>query len=130
MVPTRSRNILVRGNTVDHSGSSADPRMHQRGSGIWTWTARDVLIEKNKFMHARGKADSHGAHIDFNCNNVVIQYNMSIDNEGGFVEILGNNHNCAYRYNISINDGSRVRGEGRRRTGRQGALDKRLCGRG
>jgi hypothetical protein len=111
MVPGRCENVLVRGNVVDHSGSSADPRMHARGSGIWPWTCNNVLIEKNKFMHARGKADSCGAHIDFNCNNVVVQYNLSLDNAGGFVEILGNDNNCCYRYNVSINDGFRIKGE-------------------
>jgi hypothetical protein len=110
--PSRCRRVLVRGNTVDGSGSSRDPRMHGRGSGIWPWGCQDVLIEKNRFMHARGLADSCGAHIDFNCRDVVVQYNLSLDNEGGFVEILGNNHNCAYRYNISINDGFRVKGRG------------------
>lgn len=111
MVPGRCENVLVRGNVVDHSGSSADPRMHARGSGIWPWTCNNVLIEKNKFMHARGKADSCGAHIDYNCNNVVVQYNLSLDNAGGFVEILGNDRNCSYRYNISINDGFRIKGQ-------------------
>jgi hypothetical protein len=100
----------MRGNVVDGSGSYVDPRMHGRGSGTWPWTCERVLIEKNAFMHARGKADSCGAHIDFNCRDVVVQYNFSYDNEGGFVEILGNNHNCAYRYNISVNDGTRVQG--------------------
>ena len=109
--PGNVDDLVVRGNSVDHSGSSLDPRMHARGSGIWPWTCSRVLIERNKFMHARGKGDSCGIHIDFNCSNVVVQYNLSVDNEGGFVEILGNNHNCAYRYNISINDGSRVKGE-------------------
>ncbi len=107
--PSTMRRLLVRGNTVDRSGSFLDPRMHGRGSGIWPWTCEDVLIERNRFMHARGKGDSCGVHIDFNCRDVVVQYNLSIDNEGGFVEILGNNHNCAYRYNISVNDGARVR---------------------
>jgi len=110
MVPGRCQNVLVRGNVVNYSGSSADPRMHNRGSGIWPWTCNNVLIEKNKFMNAWGKKDSYGAHIDYNCNNVVVQYNMSINNSGGFVEILGNNNNCCYRYNISINDGYRQRG--------------------
>jgi hypothetical protein len=68
-----------------------------------------VLIEKNKFMHARGKGDSCGIHIDYNCSDVVAQYNLSIDNEGGFIEILGKNHNSAYRYNISVNDGFRIK---------------------
>lgn len=107
--PGRTDDIIVRGNVVIRSGSSLDPRMHARGSGIWPWTCKRVLIEKNKFMHARGKGDSCGIHIDFNCSDVVVQYNLSIDNEGGFAEILGRNHNCAYRYNISINDGFRVK---------------------
>lgn len=101
--------LVVRGNIVDGSGSYIDPRMHARGSGIWPWSSNRILIEKNRFMHARGKADSCGIHIDFNCSDVVVQYNLSYDNEGGFIEILGNNYNCAYRYNISINDGARVK---------------------
>jgi hypothetical protein len=112
MQPGTMHGLVVRGNTVDNSGSGADKRMHARGSGIWPWSCDDVLIENNRFMHARGKADSCGMHIDYNCKNVVAQYNLSLDNEGGFVEILGNNFNCAYRYNISINDGFRVKGMG------------------
>jgi hypothetical protein len=110
--PGNVDDLVVRGNTVDGSGSNVDQRMHMRGSGIWPWSSNRVLIEKNRFMHARGKGDSCGIHIDFNCRDVVVQYNLSVDNEGGFVEILGNNHNCAYRYNISVNDGSRVKGKG------------------
>jgi hypothetical protein len=109
--PGNVQDLVVRGNTVDGSGSDKDKRMHMRGSGIWPWSCERVLIEKNRFMHARGKGDSCGIHIDFNCRDVVVQYNLSMDNEGGFVEILGNNHNCAYRYNISVNDGFRVKGK-------------------
>jgi hypothetical protein len=112
MQPGRCEDLVFRGNVVDGSGQYVDPRMHGRGSGIWPWTCDRVLIEKNVFMHARGKGDSCGMHIDFNCNDVVCQYNFSMDNEGGFIEILGNNYNCAYRYNISVNDGARINGEG------------------
>lgn len=108
--PGRVDDLLVRGNTVVRSGSSLDPRMHARGSGIWPWTCSRVTIEKNRFFHARGKGDSCGIHIDYNCTDVLVQYNLSVDNEGGFVEILGNNRNSAYRYNVSVNDGSRVKG--------------------
>ena len=111
MVPRVVKSLVVRNNVVNGSGSSVDPRMHARGSGIWPWNCEDVLIEKNKFMHARGKADSCGMHIDFNCKNVIVQYNLSYDNAGGFIEILGNNYNCSYRYNISINDGFRIKGQ-------------------
>ncbi|UMB60188.1 right-handed parallel beta-helix repeat-containing protein [Lutibacter sp. A80] len=104
------KDVQVAGNTVTHSGSNTDSRKWGRGSGLWTWSSSNVLIEKNKFLYANGPGDSAGAHIDFNCDNIVIQYNISAYNAGGFCEILGNNYNCAYRYNISINDGYRVKG--------------------
>lgn len=101
----------VRGNRVDRSGSGDDSRKWSRGSGLWTWSCTDVLIEHNTFTNASGPGDSAGCHIDFNCRNVVVQYNLSARNAGGFVEILGNNYNCAYRYNVSVDDGHRVKGE-------------------
>jgi hypothetical protein len=102
---------LVADNDVNYSGSDNDSRKWGRGSGLWTWGSDNVLIEKNKFQNANGPGDSAGAHIDFNCSNIVLQYNLSANNAGGFCEILGNNYNCAYRYNISINDGNRTKGE-------------------
>jgi hypothetical protein len=97
-------------NTIDHSGSTSDTRNWGRGSGLWTWSCNNILIEHNRFENANGPGDSAGVHIDYNCSDVVIQYNLSANNAGGFCEILGNNNNCAYRYNISINDGNRVKG--------------------
>ena len=105
------KSVYVANNLVSHSGSADDTRKWGRGSGLWTWSSSQVLIEKNKFLHASGPGDSAGAHIDFNCDNIVLQYNISAYNAGGFCEILGNNYNCAYRYNISINDGDRVKGK-------------------
>jgi hypothetical protein len=100
----------IHDNYVDHSGSNDDSRKWGRGSGLWTWGSSDILIEKNHFLNANGPGDSAGAHIDFNCTNVVLQYNFSANNAGGFCEILGSNYNCAYRYNISVNDGYRLKG--------------------
>ena len=97
-------------NKVDQSGSNDDSRKWGRGSGLWTWGSSDILIEHNSFINANGPGDSAGAHIDFNCKNIVLQYNFSANNAGGFCEILGNNYNCAYRYNISVNDGHRIKG--------------------
>lgn len=97
-------------NKIDHSGSTADSRNWGRGSGMWTWSCHNILIENNRFENANGPGDSAGVHIDYNCSDVVVQYNVSANNAGGFCEILGNNYNCAYRYNISINDGYRVKG--------------------
>ncbi len=101
----------ITGNYVNKSGSDNDSRKWGRGSGLWTWGSSDILIEKNHFLNANGPADSAGAHIDFNCENIILQYNFSANNAGGFCEVLGNNYNCAYRYNISVNDGHRVKGK-------------------
>lgn len=98
-------------NQIQYSGSVQDSRNWGRGSGLWTWSCSDILIEYNRFENANGPGDSAGVHIDFNCSDVIIQYNFSANNAGGFCEILGNNYNCAYRYNISVNDGYRVKGE-------------------
>jgi hypothetical protein len=97
-------------NKVDRSGSNDDSRKWGRGSGLWTWSCNKILIEFNSFTNANGPGDSAGAHIDYFCTNVVLQYNFSANNAGGFCEILGDNYNCAYRYNISVNDGHRVKG--------------------
>ncbi len=107
---SRGHNIYVHHNIVDTPGSKHDSRNWQRGSGMWTWGSHNALIEHNQFMNADGTADSAGFHIDFNCKNIIVQYNLSKNNTGGFVEILGNNHNSAYRYNVSINDGARNKG--------------------
>jgi hypothetical protein len=105
------KDIHVTQNLVNYSGSETDSRKWGRGSGLWTWGSSNVLIEKNRFLNANGPGDSAGAHIDYNCDNIVIQYNLSAFNAGGFCEILGNNFNCAYRYNISYNDGFREKGK-------------------
>lgn len=99
----------VKNNNINYSGNSNDSRKWGRGSGLWTWSCSNVIIEHNSFRNAKGPADSAGCHIDFNCDNVIVQYNVSENNAGGFCEILGNNYNCAYRYNVSINDGARIK---------------------
>ena len=107
-VPNKSKNILVQDCFFNHCGSSVDNRMWKRGSGMWTFDCKNVIVQNNYFMNAHGPQDSYGAHIDYGNENVVFQYNYSYNNEGGFVEILGDNINCGYRYNISVNDGYRI----------------------
>ena len=96
---------------VNGSGSTDDSRKWGRGSGLWTWSTSDVIIEKSRFQNSNGPGDSAGVHIDYHCRNVIVQYILSANNAGGFCEILGNNYNCAYRYNVSVNDGHRVKGK-------------------
>ena len=111
MVFNSTKNLYANGNDINYSGSFDDSRKWGRGSGLWTWGSSYAVISYNKFQNANGPADSAGCHIDFNCNDIIVENNLSRNNAGGFIEILGNNYNCSYRYNISINDGHRVKGE-------------------
>jgi hypothetical protein len=101
---------LIEGNTVIDPGRDRTVG----GSGIWTWYAGTpstvFTVQNNTFIGSRGETDSLGAHVDIGCYNNIFQYNLTIDNEGGFQQILGKSENCVYRYNISINDGARING--------------------
>ncbi len=85
-----------------------DSRNYSCGDGLWVIDSDNVTVEYCNFIGARGIHDSAGAHIDFGCSNVLYQYNLSMNNTGGFVEILGDNQHSFYRYNVSINDGQGV----------------------
>ena len=111
MVFNSTRNLFAKRNDINYSGSFDDKRKWGRGSGLWTWGSSYAVISNNKFQNANGPADSAGCHIDFNCNDIIVENNLSRNNAGGFIEILGNNYNCSYRHNLSINDGHRVKGE-------------------
>ena len=111
MVFNSTRNLFAKRNDINFSGSFDDTRKWGRGSGLWTWGTSYAVISRNKFQNANGPADSAGCHIDFNCNDIIVENNLSQNNAGGFIEILGNNYNCSYRNNISINDGYRVKGK-------------------
>ena len=111
MVFNSTKNLYAFRNSINYSGSDDDSRKWGRGSGLWTWGSSNAIIKKNIFQNANGPADSAGCHIDFNCDNIIVENNVSYNNAGGFIEILGNNFNCTYRHNVSINDGHRVKGE-------------------
>lgn len=103
-----ARFALIENNDFIRVGSSAVPgRMVGRGSGAWVINSRDIVAQHNRSHHVRGYKDSYGMHVDFGNRDVLYQYNLSHDSEGGFVEILGNNRNVIWRYNISVNDGLR-----------------------
>ena len=132
---THHKNVILRNNYIHHTGgsgavyfnvkdflienniftwtgyhdSTVEPRQHGTGSCWWGVRCECGILQKNEFSHVRGAADSHGAHIDIACDSVIIQYNLSYDNEGGFAEYMGAASNCIYRYNLSINDGWRVK---------------------
>ncbi len=61
---------------------NAQDRYLGRGEGIWTWDARNIIVQFNRSYRARGVGDSYGVgHIDFFSHNNIFQYNYSEDTE-------------------------------------------------
>lgn len=108
VLPNSTYNCLIEENIFDHPGASTDPRMPGRGSSIWNYNAMNTIMQYNMCLSTRGYLDSHGIHIDNKNINTFVQYNYMEDCEGGFVEILMDNVNAVYRFNVSVNDGWRV----------------------
>ncbi|TRX63981.1 carbohydrate binding domain-containing protein [Carboxylicivirga sp. M1479] len=105
---SRAYNVLLENNLIRYPGYiERDERMIGRGSGTWMYSVINGISQYNHIYHPRGHDDSYGQHIDYQCRNIIYQYNYSEDSEGGFAQILGNNFNCTYRFNISVNDGFR-----------------------
>lgn len=108
---------LLEGNSFIRSGSMVEPSVSvNRGSGAWFFRSKHVVAQNNVAAFSRGHNDSAGIHVDYNNENILVQYNFTYDNEGYGTEILGNNKNIIWRYNLSVGDGTRkvnvVRPEG------------------
>ncbi|WP_297086676.1 T9SS type A sorting domain-containing protein [uncultured Draconibacterium sp.] len=107
VLPNGTYNCLIENNIFDHPGADIDPRMPARGSAIWNYKAINTIMQYNTVISANGYLDSYGIHIDKHNKNTFVQYNYMVDCIGGFVEILANNTNAVYRFNVSVNSGYR-----------------------
>lgn len=109
VILSKTLNGLVENNDFDETGYSnnSEPRLAGRGSGLWVWRCQNIIAQYNRSFGVKGPGDSYGMHIDFGNSNIIYQYNYSEESEGGFCEILGENTNCTYRFNVSVNDGYR-----------------------
>lgn len=77
--------------------------------GIWLkYNTGSVIQYCEAFENTDPNIDGHGFDLDMGCEDCIVQYNYSHDNDGGFLLIcsdtLDNKGNIA-RYNISKNDG-------------------------
>lgn len=103
-------NVLYRGGQRFPQGDAA--------AGIWPWSCDNTVVQFNEVAYYAGPWDSQGFDADWNCNNSLFQYNYSHDNDGGVMLVcsptekngVGNN-NTVIRYNISQNDGKRIKWE-------------------
>lgn len=101
-------NGLLEKNSFIRSGAMVEPKLSvNRGSGAWFFRSKNIVAQHNVSVGSRGHNDSAGMHVDFGNENVLVQYNFTMDNEGYGTEILGQNKNIIWRHNISVHDGTR-----------------------
>tara|TARA_B110000003_G_scaffold74720_1_gene76261 strand:- start:7681 stop:9372 length:1692 start_codon:yes stop_codon:yes gene_type:complete len=101
-------NGLLEQNSFIRSGAMVEPKLSvNRGSGAWFFRSKNIVAQHNVSVGSRGHNDSAGMHVDFGNENVLVQYNFTMNNEGYGTEILGQNKNIIWRHNISVHDGIR-----------------------
>jgi hypothetical protein len=132
-----SLNVVIRDNYVeDIAGDGVVPwvtdgalvehniavRTQQRGSyynaGIWPWNTDNTLLQLNAASFTKGTTDGEGFDSDFNSRDTKFIYNLSRENDGGFMLICApgkdqednfiDNSGTVIRNNISWHDHNRT----------------------
>ncbi len=126
----RSRNVIIRGNTLEDIGGDgiklwgtnggliehnivrrarARCAEQEAAAGIWPFACDDTVIQFNEVSGTVGTRDGQGFDADYQCRRSLFQYNYSHGNEGGFMLVCGPgrsiNEDTVIRYNLSVNDG-------------------------
>lgn len=97
-------------------------RTQQRGSyynaGIWPWNTDNTLLQLNAASFTKGTTDGEGFDSDFDARNTKFIYNLSRENDGGFMLICApgkadsenfiDNSGTVIRHNISWHDHNRT----------------------
>lgn len=114
ITPWATDGCLVEHNILD----GANERAGTYNAGIWPWSTDNTLMRLNRASGVKTLMDGQGFDSDYNSRKTVIEYNLSHDNEGGFLLICTpgerrRNENCGNlgtiaRYNISRNDRART----------------------
>jgi len=132
-----SLNVVIRDNFVADTGGDgivpwategarvehnilrgANMRAGSYNAGIWPWSADRTLFRLNRASGVRTTLDGHGFDSDYNSRGTRFEYNLSHDNEGGFMLICSpgernaeeniGNQGTVVRRNISRNDKERI----------------------
>jgi hypothetical protein len=100
-----TKDALVQYNTMDTT---------VEGSAFWPFACDGTLVQFNLFKNLRAPdADAYVCHFDYNCIDLIMQYNIGINVEGGLIEYIVNStwngfqENGIARYNIGIDVGYR-----------------------
>lgn len=115
IVPVGCEAPLVEYNVMKNCPATLPPS--EACDGIWPWSCDNAVIQYNVVSDHKSQVDGYGFDSDYNCNNSLFQYNLSFNNDGGFLLLCNSggwpkeysigNRNTVVRYNISINDGNR-----------------------
>lgn len=88
----------------------------EAAAGFWPWSCDNTVMQFNEVSDHKAPWDAQGFDSDYNCQNTVIRYNYSHDNDGGMVLICNagvhagvGNRGTVVEYNVSINDALRPR---------------------
>jgi len=114
IVPWATDGALIEHNIVQ----GANERAGSYNAGIWPWATDNSVFRLNRASGVKTLMDGQGFDSDYNSRNTLLEYNLSHDNEGGFLlvctpgkrkpeENVGNVGTIA-RCNISRNDGART----------------------
>lgn len=94
---------IMQRNVLDKNGTyGAKDRYF---GGLWTIYSNHVLIQYNSVSNQCATGDGVGYDIDGACDNVIMQYNYSNNNEGGFLLLVNfRSGTTIVRNNVSVND--------------------------
>ena len=114
IVPWATEAVLVEHNIVN----GANTRAGSYNAGIWPWSADRSLFRLNHALHVQTTRDGQGFDSDYNSRGTRFEYNLSQENEGGFMLICSpgkrnskeniGNQDTVVRRNISWNDRERI----------------------
>ncbi len=114
ITPWATDGCLVEHNIVE----GANERAGTYNAGIWPWSTDNTVFRLNRASRVKTLMDGQGFDSDYNSHNTVFEYNLSHDNEGGFMLICtpgkrNESENCGnlgtvVRYNISRHDSART----------------------
>ncbi|MDD6483410.1 MAG: hypothetical protein PUF72_02390, partial [Clostridiales bacterium] len=98
-----SGNTVCNTNLMSYTGESPNVNV-----GIFVLHSKGTVISGNESYLCRTTYDGFGYDIDGDNDGVIVEYNYSHDNEGGFLLFVNHlNYNATARYNVSKNDSLR-----------------------
>ncbi len=114
ITPWATDGCLVEHNIVQ----GANERAGTYNAGIWPWSTDNTVMRLNRASAVKTLMDGQGFDSDYNSRNTLLEYNLSHDNQGGFLLICTpgsrraeencGNHGTVARYNISRHDQART----------------------